>query len=75
MILDIQVTDFKGQPITTKLSLATTDPGQVEKNQGSSNILTQLLLESDIKGTVADPGLLFQDQRRETLQKLDLTLP
>jgi len=74
VILDIQVTDFKGQPITTKLSLATTDPGQVEKNQGSSNILTQLLLESDIKGTVADPGLLFQDQRRETLQKLDLTM-
>lgn len=72
--LDINVTDTEGRPVSTDLSMAVTDANQVEKNQNSGTILTRFLLESDIKGNVTDPGLLFMDQKRTTIQKLDLVM-
>lgn len=74
VVLDIHVTDTEGRPISTNLSMAVTDADQVEKNQNSGTILTQLLFESDIKGKVIDPGLLFIDQKRTTIQRLDLVM-
>ncbi len=72
--VDINVTDTYGQPISTELSLAVTDEGQVVKNPDSGNILTHLLLQSDIKGHISNPGLLFKDQHRLTLHALDLVM-
>lgn len=72
--LDINVTDPNGNPIATDLSLATTDMGQVKKNRSSGSILSYFLLESDIKGNVVDPGLLFKDQHRKTRERLDLVM-
>lgn len=70
----INVTDTEGTPISTALSVAVTDVGQVEKNQSPSTILSQFLLESDVKGHITEPGLLFKDQKRPTLQRLDLVM-
>jgi TonB-dependent SusC/RagA subfamily outer membrane receptor len=72
--LDIKVTDFEGKPVATALSIAVTDKGQVVKSQGSKNMLTHLLLESEIKGQVLNPGFLFGDQKEVTEQKLDLIM-
>jgi len=72
--IDINVTDTEGLPVSTNLSMAVTDAGQVEKNQNSGTILSQFLLESDVKGNVTDPGLLLMDQQRATIQKLDLVM-
>ncbi|MCK5443161.1 MAG: Plug domain-containing protein, partial [Maribacter sp.] len=72
--VDINVTDPYGEPVTTELSLAVTDEGQVVKNPNSGNILTHLLLQSDIKGHISNPGLLFKDQHRLTLHALDLVM-
>ncbi len=74
IVLDINVTDTEGRPISTNLSMAVTDTDQVEKNQSSGTILTQLLLESEIKGYIPNPGLLLIDQEWATLQKLDLVM-
>jgi len=74
VVLDINVTDTEGRPVSTNLSMAVTDAGQVEKNQNSGTILTQFLFESDVKGNVTDPGLLFMDQKRTTIQRLDLVM-
>ncbi|MGI9550065.1 MAG: carboxypeptidase-like regulatory domain-containing protein [Aurantibacter sp.] len=74
VVFDINVTDTEGRPVSTALSMAVTDAGQVNKNQNPGTILTQFLLESDIKGNIKDPGLLFKDQKRPTLQRLDLIM-
>jgi TonB-dependent receptor-like protein len=72
--VDINVTDTYGRPISAELSVAVTDEGQVVKNPNSGNILTHLLLQSDIKGHISNPGLLFKDQNRLTLHALDLVM-
>ncbi|KAG1647862.1 hypothetical protein GQR58_030278 [Nymphon striatum] len=72
--VDIKVTDANGEPVSTELSMAITDTGQVVKNSNSGNILTHLLLQSDIKGHIENPGLLFKDQNRLTLYALDLVM-
>ena len=72
--IDINVTDPNGRPVSGEFSIAVTDAGQVIKGKKSSNILTHLLLESDIKGHIDNPGLLFQDQKRATMHKLDLVM-
>jgi len=59
--LDIEVKDKNGIPVQGSFSLAVTDDGQVKIDSliGSS-ILTNLLLASDLKGTVEDPGYYSQ---------------
>jgi TonB-dependent SusC/RagA subfamily outer membrane receptor len=72
--IDVHVTDTYGRPVSAELSLAVTDKGQLIKNQDSGNILTHLLLQSNVKGHVSNPGLLFKDQRRATMHSLDLVM-
>lgn len=72
--LQINVTDTDGRPISTDLSVAATDVNQVLRNQNSDNILTHLLLQSDLKGHISEPGLLFKDKKRATLHSLDLVM-
>jgi len=72
--LDVHVTDADGKPISSPLSIAVTDAGQRLKTSNSNNILTHLLLQSDIRGTISNPGALFKNQKRATLHKLDLVM-
>ncbi len=72
--IDVRVTDTYGRPIPAELSMAVTDKGQVIKNQDMGNILTHLLLQSDVKGHISNPGLLFKNQRRATMHSLDLVM-
>ena len=72
--LHVNVTDSEGNPVSAAFSVAVTDVGQVVKDHSSDNILTQLLLQSDIKGQISKPGLLFKDQKRATLHALDLVM-
>jgi hypothetical protein len=72
--VDINVSDIYGRPVSAELSLAVTDEGQFVKNPDSGNILTHLLLQSDIKGHISNPGLLFKDQNRLTLHAMDMVM-
>lgn len=72
--LQINVTDTDGRPVSTTLSVAATDVNQVMRNQNSENILTHLLLQSDLKGHISEPQLLFNDSKRATLHSLDLVM-
>lgn len=74
IVVHLNVTDSEGKPVSTELSLSITDAGQVVKNPYSGNILTHFLLQSDIKGHISNPGLLFKDQNRSTLYTLDLVM-
>lgn len=72
--IDINVTDKNGNPVSTDLSVAVIDADKVLKDKNDSTILTHLLLESDVKGTITKPGQYFINQERKTKWKLDMLM-
>jgi hypothetical protein len=55
--LSIKVTDMEGAPVQGSFSLAVTDDGQVKTDSLKNNsIVTYLLLTSNLKGSIEDPG-------------------
>lgn len=74
IVLDIHVTDTEGRAISTDLSIAVTDANKVQKDINGSNILTHLLLQSDVKGQIENPAIFFRDENRSTISKLDLIM-
>ena len=73
--LNISVTDRTGKPIQGSFSLAVTDDGQVRTDSLGSNIANNLLLTSDLKGTIEDPAYYLKSnpQSIEALDNLLLT--
>ncbi|MCK0108962.1 carboxypeptidase-like regulatory domain-containing protein [Flavobacteriaceae bacterium S0825] len=72
--LKVNVKDVYGTPLSTNFSIAITDAESVNKNNFGTNILTHLLLESNIKGHIENPGYFFSDTKRSTRAKLDLVM-
>jgi hypothetical protein len=59
--INIKVTDKAGQPVQGNFSLAVTDNGQVRTDSiAGGSILTHMLLSTDLRGAVEDPGYYFQ---------------
>jgi hypothetical protein len=55
--LNMKVTDVYGDPVEGSFSLAVTDDGQVKTDSlKNSSIMSYMLLTSDLKGGVEDPG-------------------
>jgi hypothetical protein len=71
--LAIKVTDSKGNPVEGSFSLAVTDNDQVKQDSLGSNILSNLLLTSDLKGDIEDPGYYFTGNKETDLDNLMLT--
>jgi hypothetical protein len=73
--LAIEVKDTEGKPVEGSFSLAVTDDTQVRTDSLSNNMLTSLLLTSDLKGTVEYPGHYFlqTNQAKKDLNNLLLT--
>ncbi|SMC00695.1 TonB-dependent receptor plug [Hymenobacter roseosalivarius DSM 11622] len=70
--LTVAVTDGAGQPVAAQLSLAVTNSqatGAAENPE--TTILTHLLLSSDLRGYVENPGYYFQNKTLEAAQHLD----
>ncbi|MVT09185.1 MG2 domain-containing protein [Chitinophaga tropicalis] len=58
----------------TSLSVSITDADQILKDQDENNILSNLLLTSDLKGYINNPGQYFKDLDPATLTGLDLIM-
>ncbi len=54
--LDILVRDKEGKPVPGTFSLAVTDDSQVKTDANATSILSYLLLSSDLKGHIEQPG-------------------
>ena len=73
--IKIKVTDPEGNPVSTNLSMAVTNQSnRIKKDINDSNILTYLLLESDLKGHIEKPAQYFRDKSRITKYNLDLIM-
>jgi len=73
--INMDVKDDFGNPIrNTSFSIAITDANHINKKSSQENILTNLLLTSDLKGYIEDPGYYFLNDDRETKIALDLVM-
>jgi len=65
----------KGDPATGHFSVAVTDESKVQE-QGTmgDNILTNLLLTSDLKGYIEQPGYYFEDTSATARKNLDILM-
>lgn len=69
--LTVKAVDEQGKPVMAYLSLAAVDaivPGN------KHNIISYLWLESEIKGTIQDPGKYFDEKNPGRAKQLDLLL-
>ncbi|MEO6520294.1 MAG: carboxypeptidase-like regulatory domain-containing protein [Mucilaginibacter sp.] len=70
--LQVSVKDKDGKPIAGSFSVSVTADGLVKADTLHNNsIETHLLLTSDLKGTVEEPGFYIDPQNDETWQALD----
>ncbi len=72
--MDLSVYDDENTPIETTLSLAVRDHGTEIPSVYQENIYTNLLLSSDLKGYISNPGYYFESDDRTHLQALDLLM-
>jgi len=68
------LSDFKGKPVETSFSVAVHDNATTTINPFNDNILTNLLLSSEVKGYIENPGFYFQSNDPARRQALDLLL-
>lgn len=73
--LDIETTDEDGLPIPATLSLAVVDDKVVSfADDKQDNILSYMLLSSDIKGDIHEPSFYFDETEEKANRALDYLL-
>lgn len=66
---------FQNQPMEGSFSMAVTDADQVsDESDAFGSIFSSLLLTSDLRGKIHQPGHYFKNQEAETLELLDLVM-
>mgnify|MGYP003373091747 CR=1 FL=1 len=70
----LEARDSSGRPLETTLSVSVRSMLRSDYLEYDNTIYTDLLLTSDLKGYIHQPGYYFADRSRERLQALDLLL-
>ncbi|KAA6439627.1 TonB-dependent receptor plug domain-containing protein [Dyadobacter flavalbus] len=63
--IEIVATDSAGKPAEANLSVAVTDAGQIKQQPYDANIVSYLLLSSDLKGFIEQPGYYFDPEKKQ----------
>jgi hypothetical protein len=73
--VDVTATNADGKPVAANLSMAVTDAAQQPKAQPNApSLLTYLLLTSDLRGHIEQPGYYFDAANKDRFVKLDLLM-
>lgn len=73
--LEIDLNDNSGNPVSGNLSLTINDLDAIQKNSNDENIKTYLLLNSDLRGHIENPGYFFEKENSsKRLYLLDLVM-
>lgn len=72
--VDLQLEADSSQVMNGSFSVSVTSDGKCELDSLAGNIMSDLLLTSDLKGYVEDPALYFKDNRVVTRKFLDLLM-
>ncbi|AKQ47119.1 hypothetical protein TH63_18090 [Rufibacter radiotolerans] len=69
--MHLKALDYTGKPVAGNFSVAVTDAQKVEQESDGATILTNLLLTSDLRGHIEQPGYYFSSQHPEAGLALD----
>ncbi len=72
--MDFQVNDNRGIPVETTFSVAVRDAATTSGDIYADNVLTNLLLSSEVKGYIENPGYYFESNEPSRKAALDLLL-
>ena len=72
--LSLDVRDSEGKPAAGNFALSVTDAASVALDENAPNIFSYMLLSSDLKGEVEDPGAYFTADGKARLEQLDLLM-
>lgn len=72
--LKVRTSDANGNPVETSMSLSVTDAGITTRSDYYENILTRLLLQSDMRGTIEDPSWYLESTEPQNAFGLDLVM-
>ena len=72
--MKFQLNDLKGKPFETTFSVAVRDAASTSTNPYTDNIYTNLLLSSEVKGYIENPGYYFSSNDAMRQQALDLLM-
>lgn len=67
----IYVTNAVGKPVKGSFSLAVTDDNEVKPDNNRDNIQARMLLSSDLKGYIEEPGYYFNKENVDRAEALD----
>lgn len=69
-----QLNDRLNNPVQASFSLSVKDGGTCPENPYSDNLLTNLLLTSELRGYIENPGFYFESDDKSRRQALDLLM-
>lgn len=72
--LKVNAKNYNSKPVIADLSIAVINKNLISKNDNSSNIVSYLLLESELKEQIKEPYLFIKDKSRPTKAKVDLIM-
>ncbi|PKK36412.1 hypothetical protein BWI96_11160 [Siphonobacter sp. SORGH_AS_0500] len=72
--LELEAKDRTGRPVLGEFSLAVTDAGQVVPDSSDETLVSYLLMSSDLKGRIEQPGYYFNPNNPNAIYHLDLLL-
>jgi len=72
--IDLNLKDSKGNPVKTDFSLSVKDAATSPYDAYADNILTNLLLSSELRGHIDSPGYYFVDDSLKRRNDLDLLM-
>jgi hypothetical protein len=64
IVLDVATTDFAGKPISAELSLAVLNGSVINTPENGENMMSYMLLSSDVKGYIEQPSFYFENNRK-----------
>lgn len=74
IMLDFEVTDHAARPLATTFSLSVRDSAGVVESYCTDDVLTDLLLSSEVKGFIRDASYYFESSDEVHRHALDLLL-
>ena len=69
----VEITDNKNKPLKANISISVIDNDGTQ-HDASTNILSTLLLTSDLKGYIENPAYYFINENEKTKERLDLVM-
>lgn len=74
ILCEFQVTNALGEPVNSRLSVSIRDALRSDYLEYDNNLFTDLLLTSDLKGYIHQPGYYFADSSPRRQEELDVLL-